>query len=125
MGCLTEAKEPSLTYYLLKLVVRTDKFIFLPKCICAKGNANSLFIMKGFQTIVFHYISASMSSSLLQVFVELRNLRRTTFFIESMGFTCSDSVNRNRVQVLRIPILLLTCNKDWTCNIQMIVFLEP
>ena len=40
---------------------------------------------------------------------------RTTSFIESMGVTCSDSVSHNQVQVLRIPVLLLTCSYDWTC----------
>ena len=49
-----------------------------------------------------------MSSGLLQVFVELRNL------IESTGVACSDSVSHNRVQVLSIPVLLLACSEDWT-----------
>ena len=43
-------------------------------------------------------------------------------FIESTGVACSDSISR--VQVLRIPVLLLTCSQDWTCNLQMIVSLE-
>ena len=51
-----------------------------------------------------------MSSGLLQVFVE-----------ESTGVTCSDSVSHYRVQVLSIPVLLLTCSQDWTCNRRMIV----
>ena len=38
--------------------------------------------------------------------------------------TCSDPVSHNRVQVLSIPVLLLACSQDWTCNLQMIVFLE-
>ena len=25
---------------------------------------------------------------------------------------------------LSIPVLLLACNQDWTCNLQMIVFLK-
>ena len=41
-----------------------------------------------------------------------------------MGVTYSDSVNHNRVQVLRIPVLLLTCSQDWNCNLQIIVSLE-
>ena len=45
-------------------------------------------------------------------------------FIESMGVACSDSVSRNQVQVLSIPVLLLTSSQDWTCNLQMIVSLE-
>ena len=67
-----------------------------------------------------------MSPGLLQVFVELGNYTelRTTSFIESTGVACSDSVNHNRVQVLRIPVLLLACSQDWTCNLQMIVSLE-
>ena len=45
---------------------------------------------------------------------------RTTSFIESAGVACSDY----RVQVLSIPVLLLACSQDWTCNLQMIVSLE-
>ena len=41
-----------------------------------------------------------------------------------MGVACSDSVSHNRVQVLSIPVLLLACSQDWTCNLQMIVSLE-
>ena len=61
-----------------------------------------------------------MSSGLFQVFVKLGNLHGT----ESTGVACSDSVSHNRVQVLSIPVLLLVCNQDWTCNLQMIVSLE-
>ena len=43
-----------------------------------------IFIIKGFRTIVFIFIVMS--------------------FIESTGVTCSDSVNHNQVQVLRIPV---------------------
>ena len=66
-----------------------------------------------------------MSSSLLQVFVELGNFKefRTTSFIEFTGVACSFS--QDRVQVLRIPVLLLACTQDWTSNLQMIVSLEP
>ena len=67
-----------------------------------------------------------MSSGFLQVFVELGNLYGTLNYviIESTGVACSDSVSYERVQVLSIPVLLLTCNQDWTCNLQMIVFLK-
>ena len=67
-----------------------------------------------------------MSSGLFQVFVELGNLHRTwtTSFTESTEVACSDSVSHNRVQVLSIPVLLLACSEDWTCNLQMIVSLE-
>ena len=47
------------------------------------------------------------------------------FFIETTGVACSDSVRHNRVQVLSIPVLLLACSEDWTCNLQMIVSLCP
>ena len=43
---------------------------------------------------------------------------RTMSFIESMQVTCSDSISHNWVQVLSIPVLLLTS------NLQMIVSLE-
>ena len=46
---------------------------------------------------------------------------QTMSFIESKGVACSDSVNYNWVQVLRIPVLLLACSQDWTRNRQMIV----
>ena len=49
---------------------------------------------------------------------------RTTSFIETTGVACSDSFSHNRVQVLSIPVLLLTCSEDWTCNLQMIVSLK-
>ena len=45
-------------------------------------------------------------------------------FIESTGVACSDSFNYNQLQVLSIPVLLLTCSQDWTCNLQMIASLE-
>ena len=91
-----------------------------------------IFIIKGFRTIVFIFIVISttfqpiytpgffrcMSNS--GTFTEYR----TTSFIESSGVTCSDSVSHNQVQVLSIPVLLLACSQDWTCNLQMIVSLE-
>ena len=64
-----------------------------------------------------------MPSGLLRVFFEVGNLW-TTSFIESTGIAGSDSVSHNRVQVLSIPVLLLACSDDWTCNLQMIVSLE-
>ena len=48
----------------------------------------------------------------------------TTSFIESTGVACSDSFSHNQVQALSIPVLLLTCSQDWTCNLQIIVSLE-
>ena len=67
-----------------------------------------------------------MSSGLLQVFVELGILRKTSnyVFIESTGVTWFYSVSHNRVQVLSIPGLLLACSQDSTCNLQMIVSYE-
>ena len=44
--------------------------------------------------------------------------------MESTGVTGSDSVIHNRVQVLSIPVSLITCSQAWTCNLQMIVPLE-
>ena len=49
---------------------------------------------------------------------------RTMSFIETTEVACSDFISHNRVQVLSIPVLLLTCSEDWTCNLQMIVSLE-
>ena len=91
-----------------------------------------IFIIKGFRTIVFIFIVIStmfqpicspaffrcLSNS--GTFMELW----TTSFIESTGVACSDSISHNRVEVLSIPVLLLACSQDWTCNLQMIVSLE-
>ena len=90
-----------------------------------------IFIIKVFRTIVFIFIVISTTFrpicppalfrcfSNSGTFMELR----TTSFIESTGVACSDSVCHDRVQVFSIPVLLLACSEDWTCNLQMIVFL--
>ena len=87
-----------------------------------------IFNINGFRTIIFIFIviSTTFRSICPSVFfgcfsnswtyMELR----TTSFIESMGVTCSDSVSHNWVQVLTIPVLLLACSQDITCNPQMI-----
>ena len=89
------------------------------------------FSIKGFRTFVFIFIVISttfrpicppgffgcLSNS--GTYTELR----TTSFIESTGVACSEYVSHNRVQVLSIPVLLLACSQDWTCNLQMIVSL--
>ena len=91
-----------------------------------------IFIIKGFWTIDFIFIVISTMfwpicppaffRCLLNpgTFTELR----PTSFIESTGIACSDSVSYNRVQVLSIPVLLLTCSQDWTCNLHMIISLD-
>ena len=53
------------------------------------------------------------------------NIRKIKYnYQKPWGVACSDSVSHNRVQVLSLPVLLLACNEDWTCNLQMIVSLE-
>ena len=91
-----------------------------------------LLVIKGFRTIVFIFIviSTTLQPICLPAFfrclsnsgtyIELQ----TTSFIESTEVACSDSVSHNWVQVLSIPVLLLTCSQDWTCNHQMIFSLE-
>ena len=78
-----------------------------------------IFIIKGFQTIVFIFIVISttirprrppaffrcLSNS--RTFTELRS----TPFIESTEVACSDSVGHNWVQVLSIPVLLPACSQ--------------
>ena len=99
------------------------------RCLLSKFLRRSLmiFIIRSFQTIVFIFIVIfktfrpiclpdffwCLSNS--GTFTELR----TTSFIESTRLTCSDSINHKRVQVVSIPILLLACSQDWTCNLQM------
>ena len=70
-----------------------------------------IFIIKGFQTIVFIFIVIYTMFQLIcppaffrclsnsGTFIELQ----TTSFIESTGVACSDSVSHNQVQVLSIP----------------------
>ena len=91
-----------------------------------------IFIMKGFQTIVFIFIviSTTFRPICLPAFFRcLSNLGtfteiQTMSFIESTGVVCSDSISQIRVQVLSIPVLCLASSEDWTCNLQMLVSLE-
>ena len=108
-------------------------FIYMYNCYPVKvAHHKGIFIIEGFRTIVFIFIVISttfrpicppaffrcLSNS--GTFMELQ----TTSFIDSTGVACSDSVSHNRVKVLSIPVLLLACSHDWTCNLQMIVSLE-
>ena len=80
-----------------------------------------IIINKSFRTIVFIVISTTFQPICPPAFFRclsnpgIYTELRTTPFIESTGVTCSDSVNRNRVQVLRISLLFLACSQDWTC----------
>ena len=67
-----------------------------------------------------------MTSGLLQVFIELGNLHKTSNYVLywNHGGASSDSVSHNRVQVLSIPVLLLAYSEDWIWNLQIIVSLE-
>ena len=93
---------------------------------------SNIFIIKGFRTIVFIFIVISTTFWSICPPAFFRYLAnsgtytelQTTFFIEFTEVTCSDSISHNRVQVLSIPILLLACSQDRTCNLQMIVSLE-
>ena len=88
--------------YILSLRVFTIVFIFIV-----------IFTM--FQSICPLAFFRCLSNS--GTFTELQ----TTCFIESTGVACSVSVSHNQVQVLSIPVLLLACSEDWTCNLQMII----
>ena len=91
-----------------------------------------IFIIKDFQTIVLIFIVISTTFQPICPPAFFRCLSnsgtctelQTTFFIESTGVACSDSISHNQVQVLSIPVLLLACSPDWTCNLVMIVTLE-
>ena len=75
------------------------------------------FIIKGFWTIVFIFIVISTMFRPIRPLAFFRCLSnsgtytelRITSFIESTRVTCSDSVSHNRVEVLSIPLLFLTC----------------
>ena len=104
-----------------------DKFLCKFNAIIM-GKVWCIFIIKGFWTIVYIFIVFSTTLRPicpLAFFKCLSNSGtytelRTTSFIES----CSGSVCHNRVQVLSIPVLLLVCSQDWTCNLQKIASLE-
>ena len=91
-----------------------------------------IIIIKGFRTIVFIFIAISTTFRPIcppAIFRCLSNTGtfiklRITSFIESTEVACSNSVSHNRVQVLNIPVVLLACSQNWTCNLQMIVSLE-
>ena len=54
-----------------------------------------------------------MSSGFLHVFLEFGNLNGTSNYVLYWihGVACSDSISHNRVQVLRISLLLLSCSE--------------
>ena len=91
-----------------------------------------ILIIKGFMTIIFVFIVISTNFRLIYPPAFFRVLSnsgtftklRTTSFIEFTGVACYDFVRHKRVQMLYIPVLLLACSQDWTCNLQMIVSLE-
>ena len=91
-----------------------------------------LFIIKAFLTIIDIFIVIAITFRPICPFAFFRCLSNfgtftehlTTSFFESTGVACSDSVSHNRVQVLSIPVLLLACSQDWTCNLRIIVSLE-
>ena len=91
-----------------------------------------IFIFKCFWTIVFFFIVISTMFQPICPPAFFRCLLNsgtykelwTMSFIESTRVACSDSISHNRIQVLSIPVLLLPCSRDWTCNLQMIVSLE-
>ena len=115
------------------LVAEVSYFLYVSHCVMIIKKTSQTFIIKGFRTIVFIFLVIStmfrticpppffrcLSNS--GTFTELR----TTSFIESTGATCSDSVSHNRVQVLSIPVLLIACSQDWTCNLQKLRELTP
>ena len=68
--------------------------------------------------LLFHNVSADMNSGFFRCVSNSETYRElwTTSFIEYTGVTCSDFVSHNWVRVFRIPVLLLACSQDWTCN---------
>ena len=91
-----------------------------------------IFMIESFRTIVFIFFVISTTFRPICPSAFFRCLSnsgtytelRTTSFIEFTGVACSGSVSHNWVQVLSIPVLLLACSQDLTCNPQMIVSLE-
>ena len=67
-----------------------------------------------------------MSSGLLQVFVELGNLHGTSNYV--LYWNHGGRLFWFRLAYpgtsVKNSCILLACSEDWTCNLQMIVFLE-
>ena len=86
----------------------------------ARDESKENFIIKGFRTILLIFIVNSTTFRPICPPAFFRCLSnsgtytelRTASFIEFTGVVCSDSVSNNRVQVLRIPVLLLACSLD-------------
>ena len=112
--------------------IHHGKFSVVISCLNFRDKAWWFFFIKGFQTIVFIFIviSSTFRPIYLPAFFRcLSNSRtytelRTMSFVESTGVVCSNSISHNQIRVLSIPVLLLTCSQDWTCNLQMIISLE-
>ena len=78
-----------------------------------------IFIIQGFRIILFicfgRYVLRPSSD------VSYWTWEPTQNFEPHPLFNPRDSLALIRVQVLSIPVLLLTCSQYWTCNFQMIV----
>ena len=114
----------------LHLIIRYTKYILIVR-ICETKFDNFYHLeFSDFCFNLYYYIqnvSTDFYSGSLQVFlVELRSVRGTSnhLFYFILGFAFFHSVNHNQVQELSIPILLLACSQDWTCNLLMISHLE-
>ena len=71
-----------------------------------------------------HNVSVDMSSGLLQEFLaELEYLHEASNYVPYIihGDRLFWFRYYNKVRVLSIPVLLLTCSQDWTWNLQKIV----
>ena len=71
-----------------------------------------------------HNVSADMSSGIFPVFlVEFESLHGTSNRVRYLIHRGRLIWFRNHkwIQVLSVPILLIACTQDWTCNLLMIV----
>ena len=88
------------------------------RCLLSKflRRSSLIFIIKGFRTIVFIFTVISTTFWLICPPAFFRYLLNsgtyTELQIESTGVACSDSLIHNRVLVISIPLLLLTCSQD-------------
>ena len=78
--------------------------------------------LRDFRTIVFIFIVISTFWPICPP-AFFRCLLNSGTFTELLTTSFIES-GHNWVQALSIPVLLLVCSQDWTCNLQMIVSLE-
>ena len=118
-GCLRIYIYISVGLFIFRCLNLWDEFWwFLSLRVCGLLSSSLLLFPQRFGRYVIQPSSGVCRTREPSRNLELRPL------LNPRGAACSDSVTHNWIQVLSIPILLLACSQDLTCNLQMIVSKE-